>query len=54
MRALEIQTNRKARCRIRIARCNVIVDAIVRNQIVAIVVECGAAGAAECLIIVVE
>lgn len=53
-------TNRKARCRVRVAGCNVVVDAIVRNQIVAIVVECGGSsgggggGVGERLIIIIE
>lgn len=47
-------TNRKARCRVRVTGCNVVVDAIVCNQIVAIVVECGGSSGGDRLIIIIE
>lgn len=37
-------TNRKTGWRVRVTGCNVVVDAIVCDQIVAVVVECGGTG----------
>lgn len=48
-------THRKTRCRICIARCDIVIDTVVCNQIVAVIVECGGVDAAsERLIVIIE